>query len=63
MFNGNISMKFYDMSHFARSNGKETVQRAHCALLGQGNTGQQCIDGGCENSHLLPTTLKLAPSL
>ena len=25
-------MKFYDMSHFARSNGKETVQRAHCAL-------------------------------
>ena len=32
MFNGNISMKFYDMSHFARSNGKETVQRAHCAL-------------------------------
>ena len=33
MFNGNISMKFYDMSHFARSNGKETVQRAHCALV------------------------------
>ena len=33
MFNGNISMKFYDMSHFVRSNGKETVQRAHCALL------------------------------
>ena len=32
MFNGNISMKFYDMSHFARSNGKETVQRAHCAV-------------------------------
>ena len=28
-----ISMKFYDMSHFARSNGKETVQRAHCALV------------------------------
>ena len=25
-------MKFYDMSHFARSNGKETVQRAHCAM-------------------------------
>ena len=32
MFNGNISMKFYDMSHFARSNGKETVQTAHCAM-------------------------------
>ena len=23
MFNGNISMKFYDMSQFARSNGKK----------------------------------------
>ena len=33
MFNCNISMKFYDMSHFARSNGKETVQRAHCAMV------------------------------
>ena len=32
MFNGNISMKFYDMSHFVRSKGKKTVQRAHCAL-------------------------------
>ena len=32
MFNGNISMKFYDMSQFARSKGKKTVQRAHCAL-------------------------------
>ena len=28
-------MKFYDMSHFVRSNGKETVQRAHCALQGK----------------------------
>ena len=32
MFNGNISMKFYDMCHFVRSNGKKTVQRAHCAV-------------------------------
>ena len=35
MFNGNISMKFYDMSHFARLKGKKTVQRAHCALVVQ----------------------------
>ena len=34
MFNGNISMKFYDMSQFARSKGKKTVQRAHCAVEG-----------------------------
>ena len=33
MFNGNISMKFYDMSQFVRSKGKKTVQRAHCALV------------------------------
>ena len=26
-------MKFYDMSHFVRSKGKKTVQRAHCALV------------------------------
>ena len=25
-------MKFYDMSHFVRSKGKKTVQRAHCAV-------------------------------
>ena len=46
MFNCNISMKFYDMSHFARSNGKETVQRAHCAVEEQGAYDEDVSETG-----------------
>ena len=45
MFNGNISMKFYDMSHLARSTGKKTVQRAHCALEEDAQHAPQVGDG------------------